>query len=157
MTRRRVLAAAAGLAIPLAGCGSSGESEAEAATDTTTETTTTTSDVAAIEAYLRGALTDAGLRDVSVNAYSEMVTLDYATDADTQPELAAEIGTVAGEYLNLIEYGYDPATLKASVYDAQTDREAGEYWIERVWADAVREGDITRDEFLRRIFGSIET
>lgn len=143
-------------------------------TTTTTSTTPTTSTTRSLvrtrtygptsaetEQYFAQQLAGADFPDdepiINASPAAQDMSLIYSTSATTTEDMAVEVETVAAAYAKLVDAGYQPDSLVVNLIDARTGDYVGSYIIERRWADAYLAGEITTEEYIRRIAETIRT
>lgn len=102
---------------------------------------------------LEGALWEQGFSSARVEVTGDTLTLNYESSATSQVALAEEFGTIAGTYAGLVEE-YPVGDLTVRVAN-DAGNPAGTFLVEKEDAIAFKNGEITGEEFARRVFGSI--
>ena len=81
---------------------------------------------------------------------SESLVLQYTTRTTTADARRQEIGAIARVYAQAVEQGYQRSQVNATAYN-ESGRPVATYSIERSWALAFAQGEISAEEYGQRI------
>lgn len=153
MKRRSVLAALG--VIGLAGCAAPGVDRPLGSSPTPTATPTPTAFEVELEGRLESDEADVNMDVVHVDVDDGTGVLEYRAGAPTQEVIAREMATVAATYAVLVADGHEVVRLEVTVRNIAGTAIAT-YHIESEWVRELQRGEITTDEYLRRVLESFE-
>ena len=81
---------------------------------------------------------------------SQPLVVDYITETTTPEARRDEVGRIAQTYANAVAKGYQRAGIDATIYN-ESGRPVASYRIERSWAVAYNQGEISATEYGQRI------
>jgi hypothetical protein len=91
----------------------------------------------------------------SMTRTGDILILEYTSTASSEDEVAREIGGVAGAYAEAVNQSWSIERLEAGIYARDGDA-AGDFYIKRDWAVAYNEGEITLEEYSRRVAETLQ-
>jgi hypothetical protein len=98
--------------------------------------------------------------ELGVDADAEIddgvLEVEYISTAQTQNEIAGEIGTITGAYLGLAEQGYDGTDRMEVTILNPAGETAGTYHVEFEWVEAHANDEMTEEELFDLILGTLE-
>jgi hypothetical protein len=157
--RRRTLLAVLGSGL-LAGCNSPDEptespttAERTATTDTATATPTDTATPEPNYAETFRSKVESQVAVLSLET-GEAADLAYTSTASTREEVVTEMAYVAGYYADVVDDGWPVSALRAT--PTRSDGVViGEWRVESGWAESFNAGDLSDEEYLRKVLGTL--
>lgn len=98
---------------------------------------------------------DQGLDVSDIYVEDGTTHVEYRSYAQTENELAGELGTVAGAYAGAVGEGHESEQLQITVLDA-TGNEAGTTTLDAGTAEGYYNGEVSGDELTIELLGNLE-
>jgi hypothetical protein len=108
-----------------------------------------------IQTVMEAYISTEGIEVEDATEQNGVVYFEYTTQETTQMGIASEMGTVAGAYAGAVDQGWDVNRMEVTVLGPAGD-EIGTYRVQTEWANQYQSGQITRDEFSRRVLQTLE-
>ena len=102
------------------------------------------------------ALSQSNFEVVSLETQGNTVVLSYTSTATTQSGIGYEVGFISGLYAELVRQGWDVDRLDVTAVTS-TGEPVATYHVESSWARQYNTGALSNEEFIRLVFGTIET
>lgn len=96
------------------------------------------------------------VESVTMDGANRMVMLNYYSTAQTEADLAGEVGYVGGSYAASVNMGWSPGVIDVHILDAHGNV-AGSYYIESEWAQDYYDGRISDEEYFTLILETFES
>ncbi|MDL5363899.1 DUF3488 domain-containing protein [Halalkalicoccus sp. NIPERK01] len=99
---------------------------------------------------------DEGMIVETAQVQRDTFVVEYMSFAQTEQELAGEIGYVAGAYAGMVGEGHTSDRMEATILTVNGDP-AGTFYVEYGWAEAFANEEISNTEFSQRVISTIES
>ncbi|WP_122089361.1 hypothetical protein [Halalkalicoccus subterraneus] len=86
----------------------------------------------------------------------ERLTLEYETLAPGDGVPHQQIGTVINTFRDVIEQGWEPTTIEATVADVDDGHHRGSWRMDEEWLLALENGELSEVEFSGRVLDTLE-
>ncbi|WP_049915878.1 hypothetical protein [Natrialba taiwanensis] len=98
------------------------------------------------EAEFETAIDEYGIDVETVERDRDVLTIEYAATERYETSTLHTLGPIAGAFAALVDAGYDATALAVTILDPAPDS-FGEASIERPWAEAYLDGDLSAAEY----------
>jgi hypothetical protein len=154
MRRRRYLAAfGTAVSAAVAGCSGDGQS-----TETGTPTPVPTPSREDLVSEYRSQLDERNIDVQTIEWDGTTLGLEYYSDAGSTSAFREEVQHVAVAVANSYGryYGIDVDRFETTAY-AYNDDVLGEFYVEAAWVEQLGDREISEDEYLQRVRGTVES
>lgn len=86
----------------------------------------------------------------------DRLVIEYGTVAPGDGVPHQQIGKVINAFRELLDEGWEPTTIEATVVNADDDRRRGSWRMEESWLRALEAGELSEVEFSGRVLDTIE-
>lgn len=86
----------------------------------------------------------------------DRLAIEYGTVAPGDGVPHQQIGKVINAFRELLDEGWEPTTIEATVVNADDDRRRGSWRMEESWLRALEAGELSEVEFSGRVLDTIE-
>lgn len=86
----------------------------------------------------------------------DRLALEYQTVAPGDGVPHQQIGKVINAFRDLLDEGWEPTTIEATVVDASVDHRRGRWRMEEEWLRALEAGELSEVEFSGRVLDTLE-
>lgn len=86
----------------------------------------------------------------------DRLEIEYGTVAPGDGVPHQQIGKVINAFRELLDEGWEPTTIEATVVNADDDRRRGSWRMEESWLRALEAGELSEVEFSGRVLDTLE-
>lgn len=86
----------------------------------------------------------------------DRLAIEYGTVAPGDGVPHQQIGKVINAFRELLDEGWEPTTIEATVVNADDDRRRGSWRMEESWLRALEAGELSEVEFSGRVLETLE-
>lgn len=86
----------------------------------------------------------------------DRLAIEYRTVAPGDGVPHQQIGKVINAFRELLDEGWEPTTIEATVVNADDDRRRGSWRMEESWLRALEAGELSEVEFSGRVLETLE-
>ncbi|MFC7222416.1 hypothetical protein ACFQKF_04590 [Halalkalicoccus sp. GCM10025322] len=86
----------------------------------------------------------------------DRLAIEYGTVAPGDGVPHQQIGKVINAFRELLDEGWEPTTIEATVVNVDDDRRRGSWRMEESWLRALEAGELSEVEFSGRVLDTIE-
>lgn len=86
----------------------------------------------------------------------DRLVIEYGTVAPGDGVPHQQIGKVINAFRELLDEGWEPTTIEATVVNADDDRRRGSWRMEESWLRALEAGELSEVEFSGRVLETLE-
>lgn len=96
-----------------------------------------------------------GMSVETAEMQGDTFVVEYRSFAQTEQEIAGEMGYVAGAYAGMVNEGHTSDRMEAAILNTNGER-AGTFYVEYDWAEAYANDEISDEEFGQRVLSTLE-
>lgn len=100
-------------------------------------------------------VTDSGIDLRTAKMDDDRLVAEYYSNAQTETELAEEMGYLVGAYAGVVDEGYGGERMDVTVLAADGST-AGTFHAERGWAESYNTGEMSDEEYSQRVLQTLE-
>lgn len=86
----------------------------------------------------------------------DRLEIEYRTISPGEGVPHQQIGQVINTFRDVIDEGWEPTTIEATVFDVEEDHRRGRWRMEEEWLRALEEGELSEVEFSGRVLDTLE-